>query len=381
MKFLAKQITLKHLLIDETKLIGIQFYPNKIIHALIKSLPSPKWSEEMGMVYIQNNKANLDLIFKTFRGVAWVNCNHFFPNRKINDGNVTPDVSWYRSRETAEGYRKCPEEYLQKLEVKKYALNTVRIYVSFFEKFINHYNNIELIALGENDVRLYLQKLVQEGKSNSYLNQAVNAIKFYYEVVMGMPNRFYDIERPRKEYKLPKVLSVEKISKLLKTIKNIKHHCIVGTLYSSGLRVGELINLKISDIDSDRMLIRVTQAKGNQDRYTLLSESLIKDLRRYYTEYRPKEYLFEGQKGGKYTRTSVQAIISKAAKSAKITQNVSPHVLRHSFGTHLLENGADLRYIQTLMGHKNSSTTELYTHVAINKLISIKSPLDSLNLT
>jgi site-specific recombinase XerD len=199
-------------------------------------------------------------------------------------------------------------------------------------------------------------------------------------VVLGMPNSFYQIERPRKETKLPRVVSAENMVKIINSIANIKHKCIISTLYSSGLRVGELINLKVNDIDSDRMLIRVIQAKGNMDRYTILSESLLKDLRIYFKEYRPIEYLFEGQKGGKYTRTSVQAILTKATNEARINQKISPHMLRHSFGTHLLENGADLRYIQTLMGHKNSSTTELYTHIAINRLTTIKSPLDYLNL-
>ena len=380
MKKPTKQITLKNLLIADVKQIGIQFYPDKIIQALVKGLPSPKWSKEFDMVYLENTKTNLNLVFQTFRGVAWINCNHFFTNKPINNGNDTPDVSWYRNRIIPDGFRCCPEEYLLKLELKKYALNTVRIYVSFFEKFINYYKDTELIALGENEVRCYLQKLVQEGKSNSYLNQAVNAIKFYYEVVLGMPNRFYQIERPRKETKLPRVVSAENMVKIINSIANIKHKCIISTLYSSGLRVGELINLKVNDIDSDRMLIRVIQAKGNMDRYTILSESLLKDLRIYFKEYRPIEYLFEGQKGGKYTRTSVQAILIKATKEARINQKISPHMLRHSFGTHLLENGADLRYIQTLMGHKNSSTTELYTHIAINRLTTIKSPLDYLNL-
>ena len=376
----TKQLTLKHLLIREVKQIGIQFYPDKVMQALAKGLPSPKWSKEFDMVYIENTKSNLNLIFKTFRGIAWINCNHFFVNKPINKGNDTPDVNWYRNRKTHPEHRRCPEEYLLKLELKKYALNTVRIYISFFEKFINHYNNTELIALGENDVRLYLQKLVQEGKSNSYLNQAVNSIKFYYEVVLGMPNRLYEIERPRKEFKLPRVVSTQNMVKILNSITNIKHKCIIETLYSSGLRIGELLNLKINDIDSDRMLIRVLQAKGKQDRYTILSKSLLKDLREYFKIYRPKEYLFEGWKGGKYTRTSVQAILLRATEKAKVHQKISPHMLRHSFGTHLLENGADLRYIQTLMGHKSSATTELYTHVATNRLSTFKSPLDCLNL-
>lgn len=380
MNYKTKHLTIKHLLIEGKKQIGIQFHPDKVIQALIKGLPMPKWSEKFGMAYIANTKPNLDLIFSTFKGVAWVNCNHFFPNKPLKYGNETPDISAFRNRELAKGYRPCPEEYLLKLELKKYAMNTVKIYISFFEKFINHYKDKELLEINEQDIRAYLQILVQEKRSNSHLNQAVNAIKFYYEVVLEMPNRFYAIERPRKEQKLPKVMSTQNVIKLINEIENIKHKCIVSTLYSSGLRVGELLNLKISDIDSDRMLIKVVQAKGNRDRYTLLSNSLLVNLRSYFKEYRPKEYLFEGQKGGKYTRSSVQAILNTAANKARISQKISPHMLRHSFGTHLLENGADLRYIQTLMGHKSSSTTEIYTHVAINRLSSIKSPLDSLDL-
>ena len=132
MKKPTKQITLKNLLIEDVKQIGIQFYPDKIIQALVKGLPSPKWSKEFDMVYLENTKTNLNLVFQTFRGVAWINCNHFFTNKPINNGNETPDVSWYRNRIIPDGFRCCPEEYLLKLELKKYALNTVRIYVSFF---------------------------------------------------------------------------------------------------------------------------------------------------------------------------------------------------------------------------------------------------------
>jgi len=380
MKFPSKQITLKHLLINNEKQIGIQFYPDKIIQALIKELPNPKWSKQFGMVYLINTKSNLDLLFNTFKGIAWVNCNHFLSKKPIDNGNDKPDVDWYRKRKLIIGYRRCPEEYLRKLELKRYSLSTVKTYISFFEAFINYYKDVDLLSLNENDVRNYLQKLIQEKKSNSHINQAVNAIKFYYEVVMEMPNRFYSIERPRKQKKLPKVISKVDVKNMIDSIDNIKHKCIVGLLYSSGLRLGELLNLKINDIDKNRMLIIVTQAKGNKDRYTILSETLLYDLRIYYKTYRPEEYLFEGAKGGKYTPTSVQSIVKKAAQKAGVKSVVTPHVLRHSFATHLLENGVDLRYIQTLLGHNSSLTTEIYTHVAINHIKNIQSPLDSLNL-
>lgn len=290
-----KCITLKHLFINEQKCIGLQFYNDKVIQALIKELPNPRWSEEFKMVYVLNSKAILDQIFKQFRGVAWVNCSHFFGKSGLKMQRETLDVAWFRKRTVSANYKTCPEEYLQKLELKRYANNTVKTYVTCFERFINHYREHELMSINENDIRLYLEKLVQEGKSNSYLNQMINAIKFYYEVVKEMPNRFYSIERPRKEQKLPQVLSKQEVQALIANTANIKHKCIISLLYSGGLRRGEVLNLKPTDIDSKRMLIRVNGGKGGKDRFTLLSKTTLYDLRRYFKEYRPKEWLFEGR--------------------------------------------------------------------------------------
>jgi len=191
-----------------------------------------------------------------------------------------------------------------------------------------------------------------------------------------MPNRFYTIERPRKKEKLPKVISKQEVLRMIAVSTNSKHKCIISLLYSSGLRRSELLNLTLSDIESDRMLIRVEGAKGNKDRYTLLSEKILVDLRIYFKIYRPKKYLFEGLKGGKYSSNSVLKVVKKAAEKAAINKRVTPHILRHSFATHLLENGTDLRYIQELLGHNSSKTTEVYTHVAKNNFNKIKNPLD-----
>ena len=374
MKSLSKHITLKNLLVSGQKMIGLQFYPDKVIHALIKELPSPKWSSEFGMVYLINNKENINLIFKKFKGVAWINGNYFFDKKPIFN-NKPVNVNWYRNRVKKMNYRYVPEAYLTKLELKRYASNTCKTYITSFEKFINYFHDKKLIELSEQEVRLYLQHLIIQNKSNSYINQTINSIKFYYEVVLGMPNRFYAIERPIKQDKLPEVISKEKILELIDRAHNIKHKCIISLLYSSGMRRGELINLKIEDIDSDRMLIRVKQSKGNKDRYTLLSKNTLKDLRLYYKKHRPKIYLFEGAKGGKYSETSINKILARVCNEANI-KRISSHVLRHSFATHLLENGTDLRYIQNLLGHSSPKTTERYTHVATNIIKSIKNPLD-----
>lgn len=372
----GRSVTLKHLLIKEKRYIGLQFNTDKVIHALVKQLPDAKWSNTYNMAYIANSKDNLNLIFEIFNGVVWVNCNHFFDKKMIKQNNEAIDITWFRKRKLPANYRVCPTNYLDKLEVKKYANNTVKSYVSTFEAFINHYRTKELIAINELDVRNYVLKLVQEGKSNSYINSVINSIKFYYESVLGMPNRFYAIERPRKERKLPKVLSKEDVLSIIAHTNNLKHKCIVSLLYSSGIRRNELINLKITDIDSKRMLIRVESAKGNKDRYTLLSHALLKDLREYYKQYQPTKYIVEGLYGKQYSGQSIGKIVLNAAAKAGIQIPVTPHMLRHSFATHLLEAGADLRQIQVLLGHSSSKTTEIYTHVATTTFKKIKNPLD-----
>ena len=383
MNIQKKNIALKHLLINGEKKIGLKFYPDKVIQALIKELPSPKWSKEFSMVYLSNTPKNFNLIFSTFKGVAWINLSAFSSKRALVHENQLLSVDSYRKRVLKPGFKSCPEVFLQKLELKGYALNTAHTYIAMFERFINAHNESDLLSINEEQIRLYLQGLVQEQRSNSYINQMINSIKFYYEVVMGMPNRFYSIERPRKKESLPKVISAEEVQLIINNTNNIKHKCIVSLLYSAGLRRGELLNLKIEDIDSKRMVINVKNGKGGKHRITILSPIVLVDLRNYMKSWapKPKNYLFESVSGGIYSSTSVSKIIKVAAQRAKIQKQVSPHMLRHSFATHLLESGTDLRYIQVLLGHSSTRTTEIYTRVAINNIKMIISPLDSLNLS
>lgn len=371
-----KHITLKHLLIGQKKYIGLKFQSDKVLNSLIKELREVGWSDEFNMYFVPNNKTNLDAIFDLFRGVAWINTNYFFQRTNSKALNEEFDIQWFRNRDKPDNYRLCPESFLDKLELKKYANNTAKTYISCFERFINYYHDKELDLLDEVDIRNYLKHLGQSNWSDSYINQSINSIKFYYEIVLGMPNRFYQIERPRKSKKLPVVLSKGEVIDIINATGNIKHKCILSLLYSAGLRRSELINLKINDIDSRRMIIKVNDAKGNKDRYTLLADSVLKDLRKYYVQYRPSSYLFEGQKKEQYSATSIIRILSSAAQKAGIRKHVTPHTLRHSFATHLLENGTDLRYIQLLLGHNSTKTTEIYTHVAKNSFNFIKNPLD-----
>lgn len=261
------------------------------------------------------------------------------------------------------------------LKINIFKSNIPRDYIAWY----NSKNQIDSLATQyERDILNYKQGLVNLRKSDTYVNQMLNSVKFYYEVVLEMPNRFYSINRPRKKEVLPKVISKEEVKQLLDAITNLKHKCIVEILYSAGLRRNELLNLKPHHIDSKRMVIKVEQGKGGKDRLTLLSPRLFTSLRAYYKQYKPKEYLFEGPRGGQYSGSSVGNIILKAAKKAGIQERITPHTLRHSFATHLLEDKTDLRYIQSLLGHSSTTTTEIYTHVVTKNISQIASPLDSL---
>lgn len=372
------KITLKHLFIKNEKQIGLQFYPNKVLNALVKGLPNVRWSNQFGMAYILNTEANIDLIFNTFRGVAWVNGKHFFGNATgFNDEMIT--LSDFKNRPKRFGVKYCPIAFYDTLEVKMYSFATAKSYIYHFENFINHFE-IDYNKLSEKEIHEYLLMKQRQGASKSSLNLIINSIKFYYEVVMGMPNRFYSINRPNKEHKLPTVLALKEVENLIWATGNIKHRCIISLLYSAGLRRSELINLRLEDIDSKRLLITIKQSKGNKDRVSLLSERLLSDLRTYYKRYRPKKYLFEGPTGLPYTGSSINKLIKRAASIAGIRKNISAHTLRHSFATHLLENGTDLRSIQVLLGHNSSQTTEIYTHIATNHIHKIKSPIELINL-
>ncbi len=236
-------------------------------------------------------------------------------------------------------------------------------------------------TITEEQIRKYMLYLLEEREVTAvYQRQVVNAVKFYYEQVLGRKMNPMNVQRPKKSKKLPIVLSEQEVVLLLKQVINLKHKCILYTIYSAGLRRSEVLNLKIEDIDSARNCIVIRDAKGNKDRNTLLSNKLLTLLREYYKEYKPKEYLFEGVNGGQYSITSLRKIFGRALKVSGIRKDAHLHTLRHSFATHLLERGTDLRYIQSLLGHSSSKTTEIYTHITTKGFENIASPLDEIEI-
>ena len=269
------------------------------------------------------------------------------------------------------------KEYKNLLVQKRYSDNTIGMYCNYFGDFCKYFIGQDLKKITTAEINKYILNLIElKSISISQQNQRINAIKFFYEKVLAREKQYYELHRPKKEHKLPKVLSKNEIKRIFDVTNNLKHKCILMLIYSAGLRRSELLNLMPNDIDSERMIIHINGSKGKKDRISLLSDNLLQLLRQYYKEYRPKKYLFEGQNGGKYSPTSVANILRKAAQKAGIRKVVTPHMLRHSFATHLLEQGTDLRYIQELLGHDSSKTTEIYTHVSKKAIDKIKNPMD-----
>ncbi len=271
------------------------------------------------------------------------------------------------------------ERFLQTLKLKAYSPNTLKTYCNELIPFLKTFTNYHPKEITEDLIRRYLVYCAEvQDLSEFTINSRMNAIKFYYEQVLHYHRMFFDIPRPKKPKTLPKVLSVEEVRKIINLTTNFKHQMILKCVYGMGLRVSEVINLKIEDIDSDVMLVHIKEAKGKKDRIVVLPESLLLHLREYFKQYRPQNYLFENKFGSKMSDRTVQAIFKKGLLLSGSRKNVGVHSLRHSYATHLLENGTDVTLIQQLLGHNSIKTTLTYTHVSRKTILNIRSPLDNL---
>ncbi len=269
----------------------------------------------------------------------------------------------------------------EELKLQHYSYQTVKVYKSQFAAFLQYYPDTDPKDIEEEQIRIYLLHLIESKNiAASTQNQVINSIKFYYEKLLKQPRKVYHLPRPRKPKQLPKVLSQEEVKRLITYPENIKHRCILTIIYAAGLRISEVVNLKIGDLEFERKRILVKNAKGKKDRYTILADKLVASLKRYMELYEPKDWLFEGQYGGKYSVRSVQSIFTDAKLKSKVSAYATVHTLRHSFATHLLEQGMNLRYIQELLGHESSRTTEIYTHITKSGFNNLSSPLDKLDI-
>jgi integrase/recombinase XerD len=272
------------------------------------------------------------------------------------------------------------EKFSDYLKSKRYSPNTIQSYSEALKSFLLFFKNKPVAEITNQDVICYNNQFILKNKlSSSYQNQIVNAIKLYFVTVLDTKIEIDKIHRPRREKILPNVLSKEEVKQILNAHTNLKHKTMLSLIYSCGLRRSELINLKPADIDSKRGIIHIRQSKGKKDRIVPLSQKILEMLREYYRGYKPGLWLFEGQNSGEqYSEYSLQSVLKQALKKTGNKKPVTLHWLRHSYATHLLESGTDLRYIQELLGHNSSKTTEIYTHVSTKCIQQIKSPFDDL---
>ena len=273
------------------------------------------------------------------------------------------------------------EKYIEMLKLKNYSENTISVYRNWFTIFLKNFPDKKPSAISKEEVMEFLMRYKDsKAWSATGQNQLVSAIKFFYESVLKREKENYDLPRAQKPFQLPTVFAEEEVKKLILATENLKHRTMLCLAYSGGLRVSEIVVVKLKDIDSKRMVITLKAAKGNKDRIVMLSEKLLILLREYFKEYKPKTYLFEGINGEQYSTRSVQKVLERAKQKAGIKKKGAIHALRHSFATHLFEAGTDLISIKDLLGHTSLRTTMIYTHVSNKHLSKIQSPLDKLGI-
>lgn len=333
------------------KVIFIHFEKNYQLIQEVKKIPGSIWSQSKKVWYVLDSDYHRKLF------------------------NLEP-LSY--SLPSEEGIKHL-EKFTYWLKSKRYSENTIKTYTDALKSFLIFYNTKELSAITNEDIVNYNNDYIIKNKlSHSYQNQIVNAIKLYFKTIQNISIELDKIHRPKREKILPNVLSKEEVKQILEAHVNIKHRAMLSLIYSCGLRRSELIHLKSTDIDSKRNIVLIRQSKGKKDRIAPLSPKILDLLRDYYKMYKPKVYLFEGKTAEQYSEQSLQSVLKQALKKVNISKPVTLHWLRHSYATHLLESGTDLRYIQELLGHNSSKTTEIYTHVSTKSLQQIKSPFDDL---
>jgi integrase/recombinase XerD len=270
-------------------------------------------------------------------------------------------------------------KYIETLQLKFYSPSTIKTYRNEFAQLLYILKNHPVDTLSPTRLRGYFLYCIETHQlSENTMHSRINAVKFYFEQVLRRESMFFEIPRPKKPSLLPKTIHAKDIKRLFEVTTNLKHNTMLKLCYGMGLRVSEIVNLKITDIDSKNMQVFIERAKGKKDRYGNLPETILLQLREYFVAYRPKIYLFEGQNGGQYSRRSTQKVFSDSMAKAKINKKIGIHGLRHSFATHLLEAGTDIKFIQELLGHNDIKTTLIYTHVSQKSIKKIKSPLDTM---
>ena len=367
-------------------------------NTLVRQL-NATYSASKKMWWLPFEKQVVNTAYRAFKGSAWVDYSALKVEEKGTEWEtVANDKRAFNGVKTEKGIASAGKQnktvalkndawteeqkeamwaMANKMKLMRYAKRSFDMYGYRFKQFLAAHPTQNPRDITIEQIKHYVLKLVQKkGYAATTQKQLVAGIQFYYVKVLNRPREQYDVPTPRKEYKLPVVASEEEIVRLLVAAKNLKHQCIIGLIYSAGLRRAELTGMRIVDIDFDRGQVMIRAGKGKKDRLSLLSQRISVALQRYLKEYQPSYWLFEGRQRKQYSGENIGAIVSKACKAAGIRKKISPHVLRHSFATHLMDKGTDTRHIQKLLGHASLKTTAIYTHVSKKDLNKIVSPLD-----
>jgi integrase/recombinase XerD len=392
---LMASITIKPIFYRNAGKAGIFFDENSRLLTKLKKLKTVRWSMTSGCWSVPLTREYCREVYKIakdFGSVDVTALTEYF-NKEDNDKShlhsqavLAPSYLEERGRFRGAKIEDINKHVLplmgERLKLKAYSESTIRIYLSEMTQLLQALGNIPADELRPEHLKRYLVYCFAELKlKENTLHSRINSMKFYYEQVLGREKFFWEIPRPKKQLILPKVLSEDELVRLFNALTNLKHRVMLFTIYSAGLRVSEIVHLKIKDVDSGRMQIRIENAKGKKDRYVNLSPVLLDILRGYISKYKPppKKYLFESERTGDcYPIRTVQKIFQTAKNRAGIKKDVGIHSLRHSFATHLLEKGTDIRYIKDLLGHFDIRTTERYLHVSKSALVNIINPLDDL---
>ncbi len=344
--------------------IGLYFDYNQELIEVVKELPGRKWSRSKKCWYV------------TFSVSAFEKIQHSLTNfANIHIGTkLTHAISIARLNENT---KTTIQQYSKYLKGRRYSASTVKSYTTFLRDFFVYLKGKAVAEITSRDVELFCEDVMaaKQYSINTH-RQFIGAMKQFKEMYPNTQFEVPDKLRPGRPTILPTVLSQNEVINILRNTKNLKHRTALAMIYASGLRISELLNLKINEIDIHRRQIKIVQAKGRKDRYVVLAESILPLLNNYYNTFMPITYFIEGKEGKKYSPESVRKFLRRSCETAGISKRVTPHTLRHSYATHLLESGVDLRYIQELLGHSSPKTTMIYTHVSRKSLMQVHSPLD-----
>ncbi|WP_037374282.1 site-specific tyrosine recombinase/integron integrase [Salinimicrobium xinjiangense] len=370
-----KKVTLSPLLHKDEWQIAIKFQFHHEIKSLLKEEEIVKWSRTHACYYIPYSQENKQRLYTRLRAghifVDYSAMQHFNLPQKKEVKEARPAPTFSRKQ------KKILHEYVAYLRGQRLSESSVRTYYHFILKLVDFIGEREFSEFRHRDLELFVeQRIAAENYSHSSHRQCISAVKHFLELYNCENITTGDIKRPKKSRFLPTVLSKEEVIKLLQVTRNLKHRAILAMIYSGGLRIGELLELKLSQIDVLRRQIVIKNSKGRKDRVVVLAESMLPLLNNYLSTYIPHVYFAEGQGGGPYSAQSVRAFLQDSCRRAGIKKKVTPHTLRHSYATHMLENGIDIRYIQELLGHSKPETTMIYTHVSRKDIMKIESPLD-----